>query len=336
MIQMNNDGGGEAMMMGTSSSCMLIFAACCIVASIVLVRRHRRALGIASPTGTGRETRGEVMGMKPTVKGQCPKGQHIRNIAVWTGEWGDVTGMYAECVDPKTGVIGTAFQGDGVEEDTGAAGKTGKGKSALQKLASNMTMGIRDVNGKGFEAGAITDADRGFTRMNVAYDKDSGFIYDLAAATADGRRFAKVPFGGFKVWGGDMVDAAMASAVMWAVPVIGQTVGQIGAAITMITSAASRAKLQNKIKKQWSDYDTFAGKFAPADAFPLKFGPTGDVTAGKPPDITKWKTGCYGRICHQKTNCPPGQVITGIDVSVDKNRVTRGFQVTCNSPQWAS
>lgn len=268
--------------------------------------------GAGSFTGVEEDV-GESLGKDPTIEARCPAGQHVRGMYAWTGEWNDVAGFYAECVNPRSGTTTPLYEigTPDIEKETGAAGKTGVDGNLFEKIVASASMGFLNDGGKGFQGAGIQDADQGFTQLNVVYNKNDGFIYDMAGKTTDGRTFYKLQQGGYKVG-----KASISSIASLGFSLIG------------------RKKTQDKIKSKWSRYNEFVRKHAPASHFPLNFGPTGDIVSGKQPDITSWSQGCAHDICHKRSVCPVGKVITGIDVSIG-NGVTRGFRVVCGKSNWA-
>ena len=311
---MSDDGTGMMM----SSSMMMV---CCVIVLVIAaggaywyVKKGGGAFG--GVEGVEEEV-SENMGKEPTLNARCAPGQHIRGIYTWTGDWNDVAGLYAECVDPRSGNTTALFKAGspGVEGETGVAGKTGVEGNKMQQFQSTMTGGLQNDGGKGFLGAGISDADQGFTQLNVVYSNLDGFVYDFAGKTADGRTFYKLQQGDQRITLGNSAKDVF--------------LGGIGGVISAITGVSAKGKIAAK----WSQYNAFVRKHAPSHHFPLEFGAGGQVVKGKQPDITSWSQGCAQGICHKRAVCPTGKVITGIDVSIG-NGVTRGFRVVCGKSNW--
>jgi hypothetical protein len=304
--------------MGMMMSSMMMTMVCCVFIVIAAGGAYWfiKNKGIGGGGGgmfTGVEEEvGESLGKDPTMEARCPVGSHVQGINAWTGDWNDVAGVYAECLDPKSGVAVPLYDAGqpGVEKDTNVAGKSGLDAPVMDKIVSGLSMGLINDGGKGFQGIGIKDATTGFTQLNVVYNKDDGFIYDMAGKTTDGRTFYKLQQGGYKVGNASLAGSHFG--------------------IGLIT----RKLTQDKIKSKWSQYNTFVRKHAPNKHFPLEFGPTGDIVKGEQPDITSWSQGCAQNICHKRSVCPPGKVITGIDVSIG-NGVVRGLRAVCGKSDWA-
>lgn len=274
-----------------------------------------------------------VMGeLETSTRGQCPAGSLVRNLSFYTGEWGDVSGLYAECGSVVNGQLSNPF-GAAATPATGAVGVTSAGPTGWSKVLGAATMGILNTQKSNFKAGSITDANQGFNRIDVVYHKDGNFLYDVQATTVDGRKVSKTPSTGYKVAGGGAgAEAGVGIAVGAAASAM---IGGLGAIVGAGPLISRRVK-QGTIKKQWEDYPNFARQVSGKE---FKMGPTGDYD--KPPDLSTWKNQCFegkgrftGRICKRSFTCPYGTVITGIDVG-GPPKSTRSIRVSCSNP-WAS
>lgn len=368
---MSDDGAAAmASLSMMSSSMMFCLAACAVILLVLRNRRggvgqvvnvpchttaqygweYKPMSGGGCPSGFGPNTcangtkvpadiqcrrqyaQSPVMGeLAPTTIGKCAPGSLIRNLSMYTGEWGDVSGLYAECASVSNGQLSNPF-GAASDPNTGAVGVTAAGPTGWSKVIGGLTMGIQNTQKSNFKAGGITDANQGFNRIDVVYHKDGNFLYDMQATTVDGRKVSKTPSTGYKVAGGGAgAEAGVGIAIGAAASAM---IGGLGA-IVGAGPLISRKIKQGTIKKQWEDYPNFAKQVSGKE---FKMGPTGDYET--PPNLSTWKNQCFtgkgrftGRICKQSFTCPYGTVITGIDVG-GPPKSTRSVRVACSNP-WA-
>ena len=287
---------------------------------------------------------------------KCKNGEFISNITMFRGEWGDVTGLYSECMDSKTGAIRTLFD----DKTDGILGKSNVKQNAFTKMRSVLNFGgSGGNNGTQFPVSGIQDATEGFNKVSALYRPD--LLFNLQFNSNDGRKVYREPYSGFKVNNMD-ASAWTPTSADWFATMSG--VGGIGLYLkTLFTSLGNlihRKNEQNRIKKSYGDLkNTLDALVLPKYKHQVSAGCCGDFW---PNDLDRFRDGSFNKntgyytgstapgeigdengpkwvwdVTKKSWSCPDGKVITGLSTMHHKrntNESIRGVRVHCDSP-WA-
>ncbi len=286
----------------------------------------------------------------------CPKGCIISNITLFRGDWGDVTGIYAEYLNLKTHEVSPLF--DDVEENIIGA-HTAKPNTMMEMRKYLNFGGSSGEGGTQSPISGIQDATEGFVKVHALSRPD--ILFNLQFDSFDKRKVFREPYSGFKVnnmsasaWTPTSVDYLSASG--GPVMLLGSYIRNL---FLTIGNLIQRKSTQNKLKNVYRDMEPAMNALVlPKYRGEIKVGCCGDFW---PNNLSKLRDGCYNKTtgyysvrdkhksgdigsendkyvwdyCKQSFTLPDGYVITGFSTQHkdgDRTKSIRGLRVHYDSP----
>jgi hypothetical protein len=246
------------------------------------------------------------------ARGTCPVGSFLSDIGIYTGQYGDISGIYGECSSVSDGTTTSLFA-----KNSTALGKYGDENGVVGSSGWNISKGQAIANFFGAQnhftnaSGAKSDTQlQGIDRVDLLYgtneDGNGAFFHDMVLQTTDG------------YWASKQNNPES-----W-----GETQGLMGGTwnpgyVDFLVQASATDPHTNHDCSKCGTSDTacICGELLHPDRHDFRSWPNQDSPDGK-----------YHKTSYQ---CPPQSVFVGFDVGFkdsDPKSAVRGLAFKCGNP----